>query len=68
MEKEITKVIDLLYLAKLDGIEIILNDDKLQLKVPENKKIDKSLLDEIKNNKKSIIDFLSNGNWKVKNV
>ncbi|MEO7534005.1 MAG: condensation domain-containing protein, partial [Ferruginibacter sp.] len=41
---------------------------KLQLKVPENKKIDKSLLDEIKNNKKSIIDFLSNGNWKVKNV
>jgi phage-related holin len=37
MEQTITKVIDLLYLAKREGIEIILNNDKLQLKIPENK-------------------------------
>src|SRR6186713_1611621 len=68
MEQTITKVIDLLYLAKREGIEIILNNDKLQLKIPENKAIDKGLLDEIRTNKKSIIDYLANSNWQSKTV
>src|SRR4051812_28512413 len=55
-----TKAFDIVYTAKQNGIDIVLNDDQLQLKLPKNKHIDKNLLDEIRNNKKSIIDFLSN--------
>ena len=51
-------VIDLLYLAKQNRIDIYLDDDRLQLKVPKD--IDKNLLDEIRNNKPLIIDFLKN--------
>src|SRR4051812_40352163 len=55
-----TKAFDILYSAKQSGIDIVLNEDQLQLKLPKNKDIDKNLIEEIKNNKKSIIDFLSN--------
>ena len=68
MEQEFTKVIDLIYLAKQDGIEIVLNDERLQLKIPDNKTIDKNLLQEIKDHRSQIIDFLSNENWKSKTV
>src|SRR3954468_13199822 len=54
-----TKAFDILYSAKQSGIDIVLNEDQLQLKLPKNKDIDKNLIEEIKNNKKSIIDFLS---------
>jgi amino acid adenylation domain-containing protein len=54
----INKAIDLLYLAKQSNIEITLLDGKLQLKVPKDTAIDKSLLEEIKINKQLIIDFL----------
>ena len=68
MEHSFTKVIDLLYLAKLDGIEIVLNGDKLQLKVPENQVVDQDLLAQIRSNKATIIEFLSNNNWKSRHV
>jgi hypothetical protein len=68
MEQEFTKAIDLIYLAKQDGIDIVLNEERLQLKIPDNKIIDKSLLEEIRNNKSLIIDFLSNENWKSRSV
>ena len=68
MEQSFSKVIDLIYLAKQDGIEIVLNEERLQLKVPENKTIDKALLEQIRSNKSQIIDFLSNQNWQSKAV
>ncbi|HET9278298.1 MAG TPA: condensation domain-containing protein, partial [Flavitalea sp.] len=68
MEQSFTKVIDLIYLAKQDGIEIVLNDERLQLKIPDNKVIDKKLLEEIRSNKNQIIEFLSNENWKARTV
>src|SRR3954464_382022 len=55
-----TKAFDILYTAKQNGIDIVLNEDQLQLKLPKNKDIDKNLLEEIRNNKTSIIAFLSN--------
>ncbi len=58
MEQTFTKAIDLIYLAKQNGIEIILNNDQLQLKLLKNKNIDKTLLNELKDNKNLIIDFL----------
>ena len=58
MEKRFTKAIDLLYLAKKNGVDILLHEEQLQLKLPKNKKIDNSLLEEVKHNKKLLIDFL----------
>lgn len=54
----LTKAIDILYSAKQDGIEIILDNDQLQLKLPKKGSVNKNLLEEIRSNKKSIIDFL----------
>ena len=53
-------VIDLLYLAKQNRVDIRLDDGRLQLKVPKN--TDKNLLDELKEKKELIIDFLNNNN------
>lgn len=50
--------IDLLYLAKQNGIEIGIQEDRLQLKLPKDSVRDKSLLHEIKENKQLLIDFL----------
>ncbi|MFN2440683.1 MAG: condensation domain-containing protein, partial [Chitinophagaceae bacterium] len=66
--KQFKEVIDLIYLAKQNDVDIVLNGERLQLKVPENKSIDKNLLEEIRNNKQAIIDFLGNENWKSKKV
>lgn len=68
MEKSINKVIDLLYLARQDGVEVIVNEERLQLKVADNRKIDDKLLSEIRKNKQLLIDYLSNDQWKVKNI
>ena len=62
------KAIDLLYSANQAGIEIILNNDQLQLKFSHNNDIDDSLLQQIKSNKQSIIEYLSDNTWKSKNV
>ncbi len=53
-------VIDLLYLAKQNRVDIRLDDGRLQLKVPKN--TDKNLLNELKEKKELIIDFLNNNN------
>ncbi len=53
-------VIDLLYLAKQSRIDIRLEEGRLQLKAPKN--ADRDLLDEIKENKELIIDFLNDNN------
>src|ERR1700733_4191254 len=64
MEETFTKVIDILYLAKQNDVDIVLNGDQLQLKIPNDKTIDEDLLKEIRANKKIIIDLLSNDYWK----
>jgi amino acid adenylation domain-containing protein/non-ribosomal peptide synthase protein (TIGR01720 family) len=51
-------IIDLLYQAKQNQVDILLNDGQLQLKLPKNKGLDKDLLERIKENKQSILDFL----------
>ena len=66
--EEVTKIIDLIYLAKQSGLNFVLNEQHLQLKVQDNKIIDPDLLEEIRNNKQQIIDFLSNENWKTRVV
>ncbi len=62
------KAIEILHSAKQKGIEILLDNDELQLKLHQDNNIPESLLQEIKENKKLIIDFLSNSNWKSKRV
>ena len=57
-EQVVNKAIDLLYAAKQNGIEIVLHEEQLQLKLPRDKAIDKNLLEEIRNNKSLIVDFL----------
>ena len=66
MEQTFNKTIDLIYTAKQAGVELFLNGEKLQLKHAENKAIAKDLLEEIRNNKNVIIDFLKNDSFKSK--
>ncbi|MHA4842637.1 amino acid adenylation domain-containing protein [Flavitalea antarctica] len=68
MEQSLTKIIDLIYLAKQNGIDFVVTGERLQLKVAENKKIDKTLIDQIKDNKQAIIDFLNNKDWATTSV
>lgn len=68
MEQTFNKTIDLIYTAKQAGIELFLNGEKLQLRHAENKTIAKDLLDEIRNNKNVIIEFLKNDSYKSKSV
>src|SRR5471030_1090169 len=68
MEEMFTKAIEILYLAKQKDIEIILNGDQLQLKIPKGETIDKDLLKELAANKKSIIDYLGNNNLRSTTV
>ncbi|MHA4842639.1 non-ribosomal peptide synthetase [Flavitalea antarctica] len=58
METQTTRAIDLLYLAKQHGMDILLNGEQLQVKLPKNGNVDKNLLEDLKNNKQLIIDFL----------
>jgi hypothetical protein len=68
MEESFKQVIDLLYLAKQDGVEVVLNEERLQIKIADDRSIDENLLREIRDNKQQIIDYLSNDNWKSKAV
>ncbi len=53
------KAIDILLLAKNDGVDFVLTAGQLQVKVPRDKSIDPKLLDEIRKHKELIIDFLT---------
>lgn len=53
-------VIDILYLAKQNEVEISLSGDQLLLKVEKNRTIDTNLLNEIKAKKDLIVDFVKN--------
>jgi amino acid adenylation domain-containing protein len=66
METTFQKAIDILYAARQKGVEILLNNDKLQLKIDENQEIDEDLLQRIRQNKQLLIDFLSEDGWKSK--
>lgn len=53
-------IIELLYLAKQNQVDILLNEGQLQLKLPKEKGLDKELLEKIKANKQFILEFLKN--------
>jgi amino acid adenylation domain-containing protein len=65
MEETFTKAIGILNLAKENDVDVILNGDMLQLKIPKGKTIDKVLLEKLGANKKLIIDYLSNENLRL---
>jgi amino acid adenylation domain-containing protein len=54
----INKAVDLIYLAKQNGIDILLVEEKLQVRIPKNKEVDKNLLNELKENKDLLTEFL----------
>src|SRR5215217_3007107 len=62
MQETFTKVVEILYKAKLNDIEVILDGDRLQLKISEDKIIDQDIIDEIRENKQAILDFLTHEN------
>jgi amino acid adenylation domain-containing protein/non-ribosomal peptide synthase protein (TIGR01720 family) len=66
MKELFTKAIDILYLAEQNDVKIILNGDRLQLQVPENVVVDPLLIDEIRENKEAIINFLKQDSWNAK--
>jgi amino acid adenylation domain-containing protein len=68
METTFQKAIDILYAARQKGVEILLNKNKLQLKIDENQEIDEHLLQLIRQNKQLLIDLLSEDGWKSKNT
>jgi len=68
MEDTFKKIVDLLYTARKDGVEFVLNGDNLQLRYAESKSINHDLLQEIKDNKFTIIEFLKNDSWKTRSV
>ena len=54
------KAIDILYAAGKEGAEISLKGDDLTIRVPKAKSLSKSLIEEIRENKQSIIQVLKN--------
>ena len=54
------KAIDILYAAGKEGAEISLKGDDLNIRVPKAKTLSKSLIEEIRENKQSIIQVLRN--------
>ncbi|MEP6583050.1 MAG: amino acid adenylation domain-containing protein [Ginsengibacter sp.] len=63
-----SKAVEILYSAKQSGIRIELEDDQLQLSILEDKNFDENCIEEIKNNKQLIIEFLRNSQWKSEKV
>jgi amino acid adenylation domain-containing protein/non-ribosomal peptide synthase protein (TIGR01720 family)/FkbM family methyltransferase len=53
-----SSIIDLVYLAKENRIDVFLNEGQLQVKLPKDRNFDKSLLEKIKENKEAILSFL----------
>ncbi len=54
------KAIDILYLARQAGVEILLNGNDLNVRIPKNKTIDKDIIAGIRANKEAIINVLRN--------
>ncbi|HYC27812.1 MAG TPA: condensation domain-containing protein, partial [Chitinophagaceae bacterium] len=54
------QAINLLYRAKESGLDLSLENDKIRIVFPKNKVIDAQLLEDIRNNKSLIRDFLAN--------
>jgi amino acid adenylation domain-containing protein len=65
MKRQINKVLDILNSARQQGVDISVKESKLQLKVKGERKIDERLLQEVKENKTLIIEFLENEDWKA---
>jgi amino acid adenylation domain-containing protein len=63
LESDFTFVIDLLHLAKGEGVEIALKDGQLQLKIAGTGDIDQKLVEKIRANKEAIIEFFENKNF-----
>src|SRR5829696_557789 len=63
-----SKAFTILQTAKSNGIQISMNDGELELRFSKGNRIDPGLLQEIKDNKQLLIDFLGNSNWKFKKV
>ena len=57
-----SKAIDLIYLAKQIGIVMLLVEGQLHVRLPKNKEIDNKILQDIKDNKEIIIEFLKENN------
>jgi amino acid adenylation domain-containing protein len=55
----VTKIIDLLQLAKSKGIHVLLNDGSLKLKFSKDNIPDPKLIQDIKDNKELILEFLN---------
>ena len=68
MENEFAQAVDIIYLAQQNEIEIILDNGQLQLRYADDRSIDTNLLQQIKDNKQLIIEYLSNNNWQSKKV
>jgi amino acid adenylation domain-containing protein len=60
------RAIGILYAAKQDGIDILLNNGQLQIKVPDDRNIDNDLLQQIRDYKQLLIEFLSDNTWQAK--
>jgi amino acid adenylation domain-containing protein/non-ribosomal peptide synthase protein (TIGR01720 family) len=52
-------IIDLLYLAKQNKVDLFLNEGQLQVKLPKDKGFDKSILEQLKANKEALTAFLA---------
>ena len=52
------EIVDLLRFAKNEGVSLVLEDDKVQLKIAKNKEIDPQLLERLRSKKDAIRDFL----------
>jgi len=65
MEETFSKAIGILKLARQKDVDVTLNGDRLQLKTPKGKFIDKDLLQELNANKKLLIDYLSNEKFRL---
>ena len=54
----------ILHSAKRSGVHVFLKDGNLQLKFSKGNDIDPQVLQEIKDNKALIVDFLTSDSWK----
>ena len=60
--------LDLLYSAEKMGVSISLSESNLKVRIAKGKIMDPALVENIRNNKELIIDFLKNEKWKAKKL
>ncbi|HVU95545.1 MAG TPA: amino acid adenylation domain-containing protein, partial [Puia sp.] len=63
---KINDTLELVHAAKKLGIDISLQEDQLQLRVPEGMEVDEGLLSRIRISKESIVQFLRNEHFQLK--